>query len=490
MRRHDLRDGMQPVTWSWRNGLRSCGVVALLGGVASGCEDTAPPHPQILLFVDIDAPTVEQARADSTLSQDAVVDTVRVDLLDSEDRSTDVREATATDQRDWPLSFGIVPPVSGAAVRLRIRAFRAADASSAILEDRTVLQPPTELAIDRVVDLAPPPAETVDRRLVFLASDCVGRPPSFRLRSSCIDAAQLSGRFQDGVSGVASAPVTRAGTWPLARERACTAPSDAQRLCVPGGISTMGSRVANGLADGVNTVTALPLRQTAIEPFLMDKVEFTVGRARPLLARLTTGAPGRKGSAEVPDSQYCTLSDDPAADALPLNCVKLATAQELCQLVGGDLPTEAEWNHAAAGRGERRRFPWGETHGGCCNASMSRVSKYLPRGSQCDADGPEPVGSHLPTAECAGDVSRDGILDLGGSVGELVIGAPLALDDACWGDPFALLKQPRCTPPPPVEPAKRGGAWSNGILTATVAIRSTAGTGPALGFRCVYRGDR
>lgn len=475
---------------TWRRVLRACGAVALVGGLSPACADTAPPLPQVLLFVDIDAPTIEQSRADPAVSQDAVIDTVRVDLLDREDRPIDVREATATGQRDWPVSFGIVPSASGGPVRLRIRAFRAADASSAIVNDATVLQPQTELAIDRVVELAPPPANTVDRRLVFLASDCIGRPPSFRTRTSCIDATRLDSGFQNGIVQVDGAPATRAGTWSLARELPCSAPADAQRVCVPGGISTMGSRLANGLADGVVTVSALPLRQTAVQPFLMDKYEFTVARARPLLAKLTTAAPSRKDSPGIQDSQYCTLSDDPAADNMPLNCLKLPTAQELCQLAGGDLPTEAEWNHAAAGRGERRRYPWGESHAGCCNASMSRVSKFLPRASQCDADGPEPVGSHPATDTCAGDVSRDGVFDMGGSLGELVTGAALPLDDACWGDPFALLRQPLCTAPPPFDFSKRGGAWSNGILTATVAIRGAAGMNPATGFRCVYRGGR
>lgn len=473
-----------------RSALRACGAVVLIGGFGPACDDVGPPRSQVLLFVDVDAPTVDQALADPTISQDAVIDTVRVDLLDNDDRPTEVREATATGQRDWPVSFGIVPGASGAVVRLRIRAFRAADASSAVVNDATVLQPQTELAIDRIVELSPPAPDTVDRRLVFLSADCIGRPPSFRTRASCIDAAQPEATFKNGVIAVQSAPASRVGTWPFAREIPCPTPGDEQRLCIPGGVSTLGSRLADGLADGAVTISALPLRQTVIEPFLMDKTELTVARARPLLAKLTSEPPIRNGGPELEDSNYCTLSEDRNADNLPLNCVRYATALELCRLAGGDLPTEAEWNHAAAGRGERRRFPWGETHQGCCNASMSRVSKYAPRASQCDADGPEPVGSHLPTSRCAGDISRDGVLDLGGSLGEIVLGAALPLDDSCWGDPFSLLRQPKCAPPGPFDPAKRGGAWANGILTATVAIRGSAGLSPATGFRCVYRASR
>lgn len=470
-----------------RGAIRACAAIAIAGVLGSACDESAPPRSQVLLFVDTDAPTVDQASADPAVSRDAVIDTVRVDLLDRDDRPIDVREATATGQRDWPVSFGIVPPTSGTSVRLRIRAFRAADASPVVVNDATVLQPPAQLAIDRVVDLPPPAPDAVDKRFVLLTSDCIGRPPSFRIRTSCVDAGHLDTGFQNGTISIDAVPTTRVGTWRFAREIPCPTPGDDSRVCVPGGFSTLGSRLANGLADGVTTVTALPMRQTAIEPFLMDKVEFTVARARPLLSKLTGTPPAPKDSPLIERSQYCTLSDAPSADKLPLNCVTLATALELCRLAGGDLPTEAEWNHAAAGRGERRRFPWGENHQGCCNASMSRVAKLYPGSSQCDADGPEPVGSHLATASCAGDVSRDGVLDLGGSLGELVAGAALPLDDPCWGDSLALLRQPRCVPAGPSEATTRGGAWSSGILTATVAIRSAGATGPTSGFRCVYR---
>jgi formylglycine-generating enzyme len=42
----------------------------------------------------------------------------------------------------------------------------------------------------------------------------------------------------------------------------------------------------------------------------------------------------------------------------PLNCINWFEAMAFCIWDGGYLPTEAEWNHAAAGGNEQRAYPW------------------------------------------------------------------------------------------------------------------------------------
>jgi formylglycine-generating enzyme len=50
-----------------------------------------------------------------------------------------------------------------------------------------------------------------------------------------------------------------------------------------------------------------------------------------------------------------------ANESLPVTCVSWYEAFAFCVWDGGRLPTEAEWNYAAAGGAEERPYPWGST---------------------------------------------------------------------------------------------------------------------------------
>jgi formylglycine-generating enzyme required for sulfatase activity len=55
-------------------------------------------------------------------------------------------------------------------------------------------------------------------------------------------------------------------------------------------------------------------------------------------------------------------SDVPGAyEAFPINGLTWYEAFAFCAWDGGFLPTEAEWNYAAAGGSEQRYYPWGST---------------------------------------------------------------------------------------------------------------------------------
>ena len=202
-----------------------------------GCADSAPPRRQVLVIVDTDALTLDDVAMDPELSGAAVVDTVRIDVLDEKDSVRVLREFSATSRLDWPFSFTWNPPEAGDVKRvtLRIRAFRARDAESTIEADVPTLSPIPELSLDRVVQIMAPAPEQIARVHVHLSAECLGRPASFRDRTSCEDAARPATPFGAPLPAAEPGRASRVGTSPLARSVPCASSPAAGRVCIPGG---------------------------------------------------------------------------------------------------------------------------------------------------------------------------------------------------------------------------------------------------------------
>lgn len=468
--------------------------VAGLAAIAACASTSAPPRRQVLVVIDTDALSPEDVARDPELSGALTVDSVRVDVLDEKDGVRVFREFSAVSRLDWPFSFELRPPERGELLptTLRVRAFRARDAQAALEGTQPTLAPMPELALDRVVVIPAPAPEEVIRLRIDLNAECMGTPTSFRDRTSCVDGEHPMLPFAAALPrvGVGAETTSRVGTTALGRAVPCARPAAPGRVCIPGGLSVLGSAQLAGTEDGIVSLSPLPMRLVRVAPFLMDETELTVGAARPLLAGLHSEQPVQRSGAGLEASKYCTLESAPLADLLPLNCVGDATARELCALRGGTLPTEAQWNHAATGRGEGRRYPWGDRNNGCCNVSAGRLNSFFANQRLCQGEGVEPVGSHLPSSTCQGqgDVSRDGVVDLGGSLAEVLSDNARPLDDACWGPRFGILVDPTCVVPGSISIATRGGDWAAGTFNAAAAQRGAGVRSVGRGVRCVYRG--
>ena len=182
-----------------------------------------------------------------------------------------------------------------------------------------------------------------------------------------------------------------------------------------------------------------PEHRVRVSPFLLDKYEVTVGRFRRFVESYAgappanSGAhPGIRGSGwqslwnerlpvdgealrerlEALDAAWRAWTPSPADNEChPINYLDWFLGFAFCIWDGGRLPTEAEWEFAAAGGGENRRFPWGESAPDATRAVFDCIASGAPGCSLRDL---LPVGSRSPEGD-----GRFGHADLAGSLLEL-----------------------------------------------------------------------
>jgi len=126
------------------------------------------------------------------------------------------------------------------------------------------------------------------------------------------------------------------------------------------------------------------------------------------------------------DPSFGTWTDEPGAnETLPMNCIDWYEAYAFCIWDGGFLPSEAEWEAAAAGGPEQRAYPWG--------SAAPTGDLYLI--SDCDyptgATGCSGVANIAPVGTAVLGAGRWGQLDLAGELAEWTLDYYAPYVDPC-----------------------------------------------------------
>ena len=250
----------------------------------------------------------------------------------------------------------------------------------------------------------------------------------------------------------------------------------------------------------------LPEHPATVGDFYLDTFEVTVGRFRAFVAKyegtppeVGTGAhPRIAGSgwrsewdAELPSSQRMLLaelncsaprqtwSDAPLAgrEDYPVGCLTWYVAFAFCAWDHGRLPTEAEWEYAAAGGHQNRLFPWGNED------PRDNLDWAVHSGLFDGVDDERTVDDAAPVGWISAGRGRWGQLDLAGSIREWVLDIydpGFYLDgpcDSCAN--LAGLSEDRFT---------RGGAYATGPNGLRAAYRQK--DDPPASYEVAIRGVR
>jgi formylglycine-generating enzyme required for sulfatase activity len=238
-------------------------------------------------------------------------------------------------------------------------------------------------------------------------------------------------------------------------------PNKIEWVDIPAGEFLMGSsdaeiEVARAMCKDCSFDDEKPQHKVNLDAFKIGKYEVTNAQYAQCVRSTVCKEPG-----DV--SRY----SDPGRADHPVVLVSWTDAKTFCEWIRGRLPTEAEWERAAAWdpqAGARRIYPWGNDSPTCERANFSGCSNDTM-----------PVGRHSP----AGD-SPYGVADMAGNAWEWVADLYGGYSPEAQTNPIG--------PKTGNLGVLRGGGCNNNAIGVRAALRVSYNQGYRnfdVGFRCV-----
>lgn len=208
-----------------------------------------------------------------------------------------------------------------------------------------------------------------------------------------------------------------------------------------------------------------PLHSVWLDGYFIDKYEVTNGQYQRCVNERRCTMPAPWGSAMR--SYYY---GNRAFAEFPVINVTWQQAATYCSWLGKRLPTEAEWEKAARGPADTRRYPWGNDEATCNWANIVEPGGYC-------------VGDTAKVGSSPAGASPYGAMDMAGNVWEWT---------ADWYAEDYYGVSPSANPTGPASgqgKVLRGGSWWEDASQARIARRvmdNPANRYDRLGFRCVW----